>query len=72
MMKEASRDGSSTSEYRCSTNYIVLRCEPREMPLECLAWNTFAAGQTFEVPAKSGFDIEVFSGICEYICSFFG
>ena len=31
-----------------------------------------AAGQTFEVPAKSGFDIEVASGICEYICSFIG
>ena len=29
-----------------------------------------AAGQAFEVPAKSGFDIEVKSGICEYICSF--
>jgi purine/pyrimidine-nucleoside phosphorylase len=27
-------------------------------------------GQVFEVPAKSGFDIEVKSGICEYICSF--
>ena len=34
--------------------------------------NTFAAGQVFEVPAKSGFDIEVKSGICEYICSFLG
>ena len=32
--------------------------------------NAFSAGQTFEVPAKSGFDIEVQSGICEYICSF--
>jgi len=31
---------------------------------------TCAAGQLFEVPAKSGFDIEVASGICEYICSF--
>ena len=31
---------------------------------------TYSAGQTFEVPAKSGFDIEVTSGICEYICSF--
>lgn len=29
-----------------------------------------AAGQFFEVPAKSGFDIEVTTGICEYICSF--
>ena len=32
--------------------------------------NTYSGGQTFEVPAKSGFDIEVKSGICEYICSF--
>jgi purine/pyrimidine-nucleoside phosphorylase len=31
-----------------------------------------AAGQAFEVPAKSGFDIEVKSGICEYICSYLG
>ena len=34
------------------------------------ATNTYSAGQAFEVPAKSGFDIEVPSGICEYICSF--
>jgi purine/pyrimidine-nucleoside phosphorylase len=30
------------------------------------------AGQTFEVPAKSGFNIEVKSGLCEYICSYLG
>jgi purine/pyrimidine-nucleoside phosphorylase len=30
----------------------------------------YAAGTAFEVPAKSGFDIEVPSGICQYICSF--
>lgn len=30
----------------------------------------YTAGQAFEVPALSGFDIEVTSGICEYICSF--
>ena len=28
------------------------------------------AGQSFEVPTKSGFDIEVKQGICEYVCSF--
>ncbi len=32
----------------------------------------YVAGQAFNVPAKSGFDIEVKSGICEYICSFIG
>jgi Uncharacterized protein conserved in bacteria len=30
----------------------------------------YAAGQHFDVPGNSGFDIEVSSGICEYICSF--
>jgi uncharacterized protein YaiE (UPF0345 family) len=34
--------------------------------------NAYAAGTYFDVPAKSGFDIEVSSGICEYICSFIG
>lgn len=33
---------------------------------------SFGAGSAFEVPAKSGFDIEVQSGVCEYICSFLG
>jgi uncharacterized protein YaiE (UPF0345 family) len=32
----------------------------------------YAAGQAFDVPAKSGFDIAVDSGICEYVCSFLG
>ena len=32
--------------------------------------NTYGPGQIFEVPAKSGFDIEVGTGLCEYICSF--
>ncbi len=36
------------------------------------AWKTYGAGQVFEVPAKSGFDIEVSGGICEYICSYLG
>ncbi len=30
----------------------------------------FAAGTHFDVPANSGFDIEVADGICEYVCSF--
>lgn len=32
--------------------------------------NRYGAGQSFSVPAKAGFDIEVKSGLCEYICSF--
>jgi uncharacterized protein YaiE (UPF0345 family) len=34
------------------------------------ALQTYAGGSAFEVPAKSGFDINVASGICEYICSY--
>lgn len=30
----------------------------------------YGAGTAFDVPAKSGFDITVAAGICEYICSF--
>ncbi len=30
----------------------------------------YAAGTYFDVAAKSGFTIEVKSGLCEYICSF--
>ena len=34
------------------------------------AQQNYSAGATFEVPAKSGFDIAVADGICEYVCSF--
>jgi uncharacterized protein YaiE (UPF0345 family) len=34
------------------------------------AVNEYGAGQSFTVAAKSGFDIEVKAGLCEYICSF--
>ena len=34
------------------------------------AFSSHAAGTAFEVPAKSGFDIRVESGITEYVCSF--
>jgi uncharacterized protein YaiE (UPF0345 family) len=33
-------------------------------------WREYGAGTTFDVPGKSGFDIAVASGICEYICTF--
>jgi purine/pyrimidine-nucleoside phosphorylase len=33
-------------------------------------WKEYAAGTSFHVPAKSGFDIAVASGIAEYVCSF--
>jgi uncharacterized protein YaiE (UPF0345 family) len=36
------------------------------------AVSNYSSGQAFEVSAKSGFDIEVKQGICEYICSFLG
>lgn len=31
---------------------------------------SYSAGEYFDVPANSGFDIAVSEGICEYICSF--
>jgi purine/pyrimidine-nucleoside phosphorylase len=30
----------------------------------------YAAGTAFDVPGRSGFQIEVAGGLCEYICSF--
>ncbi len=30
----------------------------------------YRAGEVFEIPGQSGFDIEVRTGICEYICTF--
>jgi uncharacterized protein YaiE (UPF0345 family) len=36
------------------------------------ATQNHGAGQAFDVPAKSGFNIEVAEGLCEYICSFLG
>ncbi len=33
-------------------------------------FTVYAAGTEFRVPGQSGFDIEVESGIAEYICSF--
>ena len=34
------------------------------------AWTTYDAGSRFEIPASSGFTIEVVTGLCEYICTF--
>jgi len=34
------------------------------------AWKQYAAGTSFPVAADSAFDIEVQSGIAEYVCSF--
>jgi|GEM_PF-86286 len=31
---------------------------------------THSAGESFDVPANSGFDIEVKDGVCEYVCTF--
>jgi purine/pyrimidine-nucleoside phosphorylase len=33
-------------------------------------WKEYAAGGSFRIPGKSGFDITVGSGIAEYVCSF--
>lgn len=34
------------------------------------SWQDYKAGQSFDVPGKSSFEIAVDSGIAEYICSF--
>jgi uncharacterized protein YaiE (UPF0345 family) len=33
-------------------------------------WKTYRNGDTFNVPAKSSFEISVTTGIAEYVCSF--
>lgn len=33
-------------------------------------WKSYQGGQAFNVPAKSGFDIKVETGLAEYLCSF--
>ena len=33
---------------------------------------SYSDGSSFDVPADSGFRIEVLDGICEYVCSFLG
>ena len=44
-----------------------------EVKVDGVGMNTFfGPGDGFQVPGKSGFDIEVKAGICEYICSFEG
>lgn len=33
-------------------------------------WVAYEGGSSFDVPAKSGFDIQVKDGIAEYVCSY--
>ncbi|QNN24811.1 pyrimidine/purine nucleoside phosphorylase [Planctomycetales bacterium ZRK34] len=33
-------------------------------------WTDYAAGQTFNIPADSSFDIVITEGIVEYVCSY--
>lgn len=35
-------------------------------------WRTYAAGTAFEVPAKSGFDVQAVGGPAAYLCEFLG
>jgi hypothetical protein len=34
------------------------------------AWKAYTAGTSFQVPAKSLFEITMDQGICEYVCTF--
>ena len=40
--------------------------------LEGKEWQTYAAGTAFEVPAKSGFDVQAVGGPAAYLCEFLG
>lgn len=42
----------------------------RVTPDGATAATDYPTGACFEVPGKSGFTIEVSSGLCEYICTF--
>lgn len=33
-------------------------------------WQTYAAGRQFDVPAKSGFDVQAVGGPAAYLCEF--
>ena len=35
-----------------------------------VGWSDYGETHLFDVPANSGFDIEVKKGVCEYVCSF--
>lgn len=35
-------------------------------------WQTYAAGTAFEIPAKSGFDVQAVGGPAAYLCEFLG
>lgn len=35
-----------------------------------MAWRAYAAGEQFDVPGQSAFEIRVATGLAEYICSF--
>jgi len=35
-------------------------------------WQTYPAGTAFEIPAKSGFDVQAMGGPAAYLCEFLG
>ena len=47
---------------------VAGKCRVRIDGLE--TWGDYGEGTAFDVPANSGFDIQVADGICEYVCSF--
>lgn len=40
--------------------------------LDSSDWRTYAMGTTFEIPAKSGFDVQAIGGPAAYLCEFLG
>lgn len=47
---------------------VAGKCRVRIDGLE--TWSDYGSDTAFDVPANSGFDIQVADGICEYVCSF--
>lgn len=35
-------------------------------------WQTYPVGTAFEIPGKSGFDVEAVGGVAAYLCEFIG
>ena len=56
--------GTSTVEIMTVTSGALQVRLPGES-----AWRAFAAGETFEVPANSSFEVEA-EGVCDYCCSY--
>ena len=65
----------ATGEFHFNTGaaerMTVVSGELRARPKDG-AWQTYAAGTSFEIAANSGFDVEAVGGPAAYLCEFLG